>query len=64
MSKHLASFNTDAAKRDIKWKSAKSADDLGKMNEATFLEIAQAIGAVAILNEQTVTRNRSKIRVV
>jgi hypothetical protein len=46
MSKHLASFNTEAAKRDAKWKSAKSADDLGKMNEATFLEIAQAIGLV------------------
>jgi hypothetical protein len=46
MSKHLASFNAEAAKRDPKWKSAKSADDLGKMQEATFLEIAQAIGLV------------------
>ena len=46
VSKHLASFNTKATKRDAKWKPAKSADDLGKMNEATFLEIAQAIGLV------------------
>jgi hypothetical protein len=46
MSKHLAKFNTEATKRDPKWKPAKSSDDLGKMNEASFLEIAQTIGLV------------------
>jgi hypothetical protein len=44
--KHLAPFNTEAAKRDAKWKPAKSVDDLGRVNEATFLEIAQAVGLI------------------
>jgi hypothetical protein len=46
ISKHLNSFNAEAARRDAKWKPAKSTDDLGRMNEATFLEIAQVIGLV------------------
>lgn len=46
VSKHLAAFNAEAAKRDPKWKVAKTADDLSRMKEATFLEIAQAISLV------------------
>lgn len=30
--------NAEAARRHQKWKTAKNADDLGKMKEATFLE--------------------------
>lgn len=44
VAKHLHAFNAEASKRDSKWKAAKSADDLGRMREATFLEVAQAIG--------------------
>ncbi len=40
---HLAAFNTEALKRDAKWKPAKSGDDLGKMKEFTFLEVAESI---------------------
>jgi len=40
---HLVAFNTEAKKRDAKWKPAKTADDLGKLREFTFLEIAEAI---------------------
>lgn len=43
---HLASFNTEAVKRDPKWKAAKTTDDLGKMKEATFLDIAASISLV------------------
>lgn len=46
ISKYLAAFNAEATKRDVKWKPAKTADDLGRMNEAAFLEIAQVIGLV------------------
>ena len=43
ISNHLAAFNAEAVKRDPKWKSAKTADDLGKMKEATFLEVAESV---------------------
>lgn len=46
ISKHLASFNTEASRRDAKWKPAKSADDLGRINEAAFLEIVQSVGLI------------------
>ena len=42
----LTDFNTEATKRDPKWKPAKTSDDLGRMKEATFLELAQALGIV------------------
>jgi len=43
---HLPSFNAEAAKRDPKWKAAKTTDDLGRMREATFLEIAASISLI------------------
>lgn len=43
---HLSHFNAEAVKRDPKWKAAKNPDDLGKMKEATFLEIASAISLI------------------
>lgn len=43
---HLSSFNAEAAKRDPKWKPAKTRDDLGKMKEATFLDVAASISLV------------------
>ncbi len=46
ISHHLTAFNAEATKRDPKWKAAKTADDLGRMKEATFLEIAQHISLI------------------
>lgn len=43
---HLAAFNTEAARVDSRWKSAKSTDDLGKMTEANFLDRIAAIGLI------------------
>lgn len=44
--KHLAAFNTEAARRDPKWKAAKTTDDLGRLKESAFLEIAEVVGIV------------------
>lgn len=43
MTKHLTAFNVEAVRRDGKWKTAKTADDLGKLREVTFLEIAESL---------------------
>lgn len=43
---HLAAFNTEAFKRDSKWKTAKNSDDLGKMKEHEFLNILEAISVL------------------
>lgn len=42
----LSDFNTEATKRNSKWKTAKTADDLGLMKEDTFLDILQAISVI------------------
>lgn len=44
LAKYLVAMNNEAANRDAKWKRAKTVDDLGRMKEATFLEIGQTIG--------------------
>lgn len=46
VAKHLAAVNAEALKRDAKWKTAKTSDDLGRMKEATFLEIALAVSLI------------------
>lgn len=46
VAQHLAAFNTEAARRDAKWKDAKSADDLGRMKEYDFLQVLEAISVV------------------
>lgn len=40
---HLAAFNAEAFKRDVKWKPAKTSDDLGKMKEHDFLNVLEAL---------------------
>ena len=42
----LVDFNTAATKRNPKWKTAKTVDDLGLMNEDTFLDILQSISII------------------
>jgi hypothetical protein len=43
---HLALFNSEALKRDSKWKTAKNADDLTKMKEFEFLNILETISVI------------------
>lgn len=46
VAKHLAAVNAEVLKRDPKWKAAKTSDDLGRIKEATFLEIAVAVSLI------------------
>lgn len=39
----LAAFNTEALRRDARWKTAKSRDDLSRMKEGEFLNILEAL---------------------
>lgn len=43
---HLLAFNTEAVKKDAKWKTAKNSDDLGKMKEHDFLNILETISVI------------------
>ncbi len=43
---HLSAFNTEALRRDSKWKSAKNQDDLTRMKEADFLNVLEAISVI------------------
>lgn len=45
-SKHLKVFNTEASRVDHKWKPAKTTDELGEMNEFTFLERIHGISMI------------------
>lgn len=40
---HLSAFNTEAVRRNNKWKMATNEDELGKLKEYDFLEILEAI---------------------
>lgn len=42
----LSAFNTEAQRRDPKWRAAKSADDLGRMKESEFLNIIEALSVI------------------
>jgi hypothetical protein len=42
----LADFNTEAARRDPKWRTAKTSDDLSRMKEHDFLQVLDAISVV------------------
>ena len=43
---HLAAFNAEATKRDVRWKVAKTADDLARMKEHEFLQVLAAISVL------------------
>jgi hypothetical protein len=43
---HLAAFNTEAQRRDVKWRPAKTADDLARMKEHDFLQILETLSIV------------------
>jgi hypothetical protein len=42
----LAAFNAEAIRRDAKWKTAKTRDDLARMKEADFLNVLEAISVI------------------
>lgn len=42
----LSEFNSEALKRDPKWKPAKSKDDLANLKEHTFLQILHSISVI------------------
>ncbi|MEA2238000.1 MAG: hypothetical protein QOC81_2724 [Thermoanaerobaculia bacterium] len=44
--RHLAVFNTEALKRDAKWRPAKTADGLARMKEHEFLQVVEAISVI------------------
>ena len=43
---HLAAFNTEAQRRDSKWRDAKNADGLARMGEGDFLNILEHLSVV------------------
>jgi hypothetical protein len=42
----LAQFNAEATRRDVRWKTAKTTDDLGRMKEHDFLEVICALSII------------------
>lgn len=42
----LSDFNTEARKRDPNWKEAKTSDDLSRMKEYDFLQIAERLSVI------------------
>ena len=46
ITKHLAAFNCEAQRRDAKWKSAKTADDLARMKEGDFLNVLEHLSII------------------
>jgi hypothetical protein len=43
---HLSAFNTEALRRDSKWRDAKTNDDLSRIKEFDFLQILAAISVI------------------
>ena len=43
---HLPSFNTEAVRRNRKWKPARTTDDLGRMREAEFLDVICSLSII------------------
>lgn len=46
VSNHLAEFNAEASRVNVKWKPARTADDLGRMKESEFLDRLAAISVI------------------
>ena len=43
---HLSAFNTEATRRDRKWRVAKTRDDLGRMKEFELLQILERLSVI------------------
>jgi hypothetical protein len=58
---HLAAFNAEAQRRDVKWRPAKTADDLARMKEHDFLQIIETLSVIG-KNVKTELENCLKLR--
>ena len=56
----LKEFNTEAVRRDPKWRNAKQQDDLGRMKEHDFLDVCEALGIIG-KNVKLVLQNQCLI---
>lgn len=43
---HLSAFNMEATRRDAKWRTARTADDLAHMKEHDFLQVLEFISVI------------------
>lgn len=43
---HLHAFNSEASRRDNKWRNAKTADDLSRMKEFEFLQVIASVSVI------------------
>lgn len=58
----LTDFNSEALRRDHKWKLAKSADDLGRMKEHEFLNVLETLGVLCKPVKQTLQNHCLQLR--
>ena len=58
----LADFNREAQRRDRDWKTAKTADDLGKMREHDFLNVLEALSVIGKNVKQTLQNHCLQLR--
>lgn len=59
---HLKNFNSEAKRRNNKWKMAKTSDDLSKMKEHNFLEVLEALSIIGNNLKQELQNNCLKLR--
>jgi hypothetical protein len=58
----LLAFNTEARRRDGKWRDARHADDLGRMKEHDFLDVLEGIGSIGKNVKQTLQNQCLSLR--
>jgi len=46
LSSQLGPFNSEAKRRDARWKDAKTVDDLSRMKESDFLDILESVSVI------------------
>lgn len=62
LSRKLSDFNIEAKRRDAKWRTAKTADDLGRIKEHDFLDVLEAIGVVGKSVKMTLQNHCLQLR--
>ncbi|HEY0075540.1 MAG TPA: hypothetical protein VGB77_15690 [Abditibacteriaceae bacterium] len=59
---HLIAFNTEAKRRDARWRDAVTSDDLARMKEHDFLDVIEAISIIGKNVKQELQNNCLKLR--
>ena len=62
VTRELQAFNTEARRRDVKWKDARNSDELGRMKEHDFLDVLEAIGSIGKNVKQTLQNQCLSLR--